>query len=46
MVGEEECVGDDEPRDVPRDLLFVNENTHEFRNSKGGVSIVELDGNI
>lgn len=46
VVGEEECVSDDVPGIVPRDLLLINKNTHEFRNCESGVGIVELDGRI
>lgn len=46
MVGEEERVGDDLPGVVPWNLLLVDEDTHEFWNSKSRVGIVELDGGI
>ena len=46
MVGKEECVGDDIPGLVPRNLFLINENTHEFRNSESRVGIVELNGGI
>ena len=46
VVCEEECVGDDIPGFVPRNLFLIDENTHEFRNSESGVGVVELDGGI
>ena len=46
MVGKEERVGDDLPSVVPRNLLLVNEDTHEFWDSEGRMGIVELDGSI
>ena len=46
VIGEEECVGDDLPGFVPRNLFLIDENTHQFRNSESRVGIVELDGGI
>ena len=46
VVGEEERVDDDLPGTIPRNLLFINEDTHEFRNCESGMRIVELDGSI
>jgi hypothetical protein len=46
VIGEEECVGDDLPGFVPRNLLLIDQNTHEFWDSESGVGIVELDGSI
>ena len=46
VVGEEECVGDDLPGVVPRNLFLIDENTHEFRNSESRVGIVELDSGV
>ena len=46
VVGEEERVGNDLPGVVPRNLLLVDENTHQFWDGESGVCIVELDGSI
>ena len=46
MVGEEEGVDDNIPSGVPRNLLFVKENAHKFRDGECGVGIVKLYGSI
>lgn len=38
--------GDDIPGKIPLQMLNVNENTLQLDNSKRGMSIVELDGNL
>ena len=39
MVGEEERVGDDTPRGVPRNVLFVDEDPHEFGNRESRMGL-------
>jgi len=46
MVGEEECVGDDFPGIVPRNLLLIDENAHEFWNGESRMGVVELNGGV
>lgn len=35
-----------EPYLVPRKTFDINENSHELRDSEGGMSIVKLDGDL
>ena len=46
MVGKEECAGDNSPGGIPWDILFIDKNTHEFRDGKRRVGVIELDGSI
>lgn len=39
VVGIEERVGDDLPGRIPRKILIVNENPHQFRDGKRGVGL-------
>lgn len=46
MVSEEEYVSDDLPGEIPVEVLFVNEDTHELGNSKGWVCLSIPNFNI
>lgn len=39
MVGEEERVSDDLPSHIPVNILFIDEDTHQLRDSEGWVSL-------
>ena len=46
VVGKEERVGDDIPGGIPWDILLIEEDTHELRNGKRRVGVIELDGSV
>lgn len=46
MVRVEERVRDELPRNVPRQVLLINEDAHELNDAQRGVRIIKLDRDI
>ena len=46
MIGVSKGVGNDVPSVIPSITAVIQQNPHQFRNSKGRVGVVDVDGNL